>query len=67
MVLLIIVPPRPGKSPNFISGNPILAPSSKIAISHSKAISKPPPKHKPFTQAIRGLVNVENNYLSESK
>lgn len=62
----IIVPPKLGNKPNLISGKPNLAPFVAIIILQNKANSKPPPKARLLTQAIIGLLKLENVYRIKS-
>ena len=48
------VPPPPGTSPCVSSGSPRMASSATMRRSHASAISRPPPRAAPFTEAIVG-------------
>lgn len=50
------MPPIPGSSPNFSSGNPILVSSEATITSANKVISNPPPKTAPLTPIINGFL-----------
>ena len=51
------VPPEPGMMPRLISGQPIFASFAAILRSQARASSQPPPKTKPKTAAIVGLLD----------
>ena len=65
------VPPYPGITPNVTSGNPSLELSEAILIWHDIANSKPPPKAKPLTAAIHGILRLSiksnNNPVTENQ
>ena len=54
------VPPAPGMTPMLISGWPKMALSEATIISQLMANSLPPPKQKPLTAAMSGLLMVRN-------
>ena len=50
------VPPAPGMTPRLISGWPNWALSLAMIMSQAMASSQPPPRQKPETAAITGLL-----------